>query len=119
MTLGILIDENLSESLIPLLEPMFDRVEHARLSHGSGRSDRSILDRAATEGLMILTRDDDFDGLAVSSGSSVKVIRVASHNPTTSQVAAMIKQAGNRIECFASDPEARILILGSRSDCSL
>ncbi len=107
----LLLDENLSEALLPRLPAQFVGSSHVRHLLAEGTIDRVIWDTAAAGGYAIVTLDSDFEAMSVIRGAPPKVILIAIHNPSNARIARLIS---NRVELmmrFASDPEAALLAL--------
>ena len=100
MSLSLLLDENLSEKLLPLLFDRFPDSRHVRLIGLGGADDLAIWDRARLDGDLLVTKDDDFLRLSMSRGFPPKVICLAIGN-------------ASNIEAFSSHPEAGFLLLSA------
>lgn len=74
MAARLLLDENLSERLLPLLIDLFPGSEHVRALGRSGTSDTSVWELARVGGFLLVTRDEDFVGMSVLQGSPPKVV---------------------------------------------
>ena len=60
MSIKLLLDENLSERLLPLLSEAFPGSTPIRLLGLGGVDDRAVWDEARSSGSVLLTKDDDF-----------------------------------------------------------
>ena len=58
MSLSLLLDENLSEKLLPLLFDRFPNSRHVRLIGLGGADDLAIWDRARLDGDLLVTKDE-------------------------------------------------------------
>jgi predicted nuclease of predicted toxin-antitoxin system len=68
VSVRLLLDENLSERLLPLLAERFPGSRHVRQLGLGGASDLAIWDRARQEGYGLVTKDEDFLSLSVARG---------------------------------------------------
>jgi len=107
-----LIDENLSPQIIQLLHNSVPGCVHVRTAPGRGSSDHAIWDYAKARGLVLVTRDEDFDRLVTLQGPPPKVIWIALGNCTTAEVVELHQRHLGDIEQFVNNAEAGILALG-------
>lgn len=115
MSVRLLLDENLSERLVPLLAPEFTDVEHVRRLGMGGATDDRIWHFASEQRCLLVTRDEDFVRLAMSRGAPPKVVRLDSKNAPNPDIAAMLRRNAERIRAFADDPELAFLVLAVRA----
>lgn len=107
----LLLDENLSETLLPRLPHAFEGSSHVRLKLGEGTPDRGVWDAAASGGFTIITLDSDFEAMSVLRGAPPKVIWLAIHNPSNARIAKLLASRADMILRFGADPEAALLAL--------
>ena len=77
-----------------------------------GAGDRVIWSRAAAEGFVLVTKDEDFQRLSVLLGPPPKVIWIRLGNCMTADVARLLRFRSGQVEAFAEHPEAAFLTLG-------
>jgi predicted nuclease of predicted toxin-antitoxin system len=107
----LLIDQNLSPYLAERLGDLFPNSAHVE-TVGLGRSaDEVGWAYAKDQGFVILTKDEDFNEMAVIRGFPPKVIWVQLGNCTTAQVESAIRESYSRIEIFISSDEAGTFVL--------
>jgi predicted nuclease of predicted toxin-antitoxin system len=111
MSLSLLLDENLSEKLLPLLFDRFPNSRHVRLIGLGGADELVIWDRARLDGDLLVTKDDDFLRLSMSRGFPPKVICLAIGNVSNAATAFLLVNHAADIEAFSSHPEAGFLLL--------
>ena len=111
MSVNLLLDENLSEKLLPLLFDRFPDSRHVRLIGLGGADDLAIWDRARLDGDLLVTKDDDFLRLSMSLGFPPKVICLAIGNASNEATASLLLNHAADIEAFSSHPEAGFLLL--------
>ena len=102
----LLLDENLSRRLLPELQALFPGSTHIVPMGLESASDREVWERAAAEGLTIMTKDADFVELAVLRGAPPKVIRLALGNVPNDVVRACLIANADAIGRFATSDEA-------------
>ena len=107
----LLLDENLSERLLPSLEERFPGSRHIRLLGLSGASDTEIWEQARLSGAMLVTKDEDFLQLSIRRGFPPKVICLAIGNAGNAATAALLLDQAAVIEAFGSHPDAGFLVL--------
>ncbi len=107
----LLFDENLAQRLTQLLAGAYPGSAHVRDLDLGGAIDREIWDRAAQDGSVLVTRDEDFHRLSVMLGPPAKVIRLRLGNSSTAVVADLLKQELDRVPRFCADPEEAFLAL--------
>lgn len=107
----LLLDENLSERLIPLLIERFPHSTHVRLIGLGGASDTTIWKWASEQGLVLVTKDEDFLDLSVARGFPPKVVCLAIGNASNTATASLLLQQVEMIEQFCFHPEAGFLLL--------
>ncbi len=106
----LLIDANLSPKLCPELAEHFPGSKHVT-EVGLEVSDRAIFDFALEGGYVILTKDDDFDGLALLTSPAAKVIRIRLGNCSTLAVRVLLITELDRLAEFERANDETLLIL--------
>lgn len=89
MSVRLLLDENLSERLLPLLLDRFPDSSHVRLLGLGGADDPVIWEQALSEGALLVTKDEDFLRLSVTRGFPPKVICLDIGNAGNAATAAL------------------------------
>ncbi len=107
----LLLDENLSERLLPMLIERFPHSSHVRLVGLGGASDSSIWQWAAQHDLVLVTKDEDFLDLSVARGVPPKVVCLAIGNASNAATASLLLLQAEAIEQFCVHPEAGFLLL--------
>ena len=107
-----LIDENLSFRLKAMLEEPFPGCRHVA-DFGLLREDDPVIHRKAREeGLVILTKDDDFRALVAAAGPPPKLVMLNLGNASTATNAAVLIAQRDVIAGFLADPSVSILEVG-------
>ena len=113
MAARLLLDENLAPGLVRELGEAFPGTTHVRDLGLRAASDDAIWKRAADDGYLIVTKDDDFRQRSFLRISS-KVIWLRAGNCRRLEVAYLILERAAEIQRFATDPLVALLILTRR-----
>ncbi len=76
----LLLDENLSRRLVPLLQADYPGSNQVVLLGMESASDAEVWQKAKDDGYVIVTRDSDFQELSLVWGHPPKVIRLKTFN---------------------------------------
>lgn len=106
----LLIDANLSPKLCLELAEHFPGSRHV-FEFGLEKSDVAVFDYAVEASYLILTKDDDFDDLALLRTPAAKVIRIRLGNCTSVAVRILLITELDRIRQFQEAAEVTLLIL--------
>lgn len=112
MAVQLLLDENLSERLLPPLAELFPGSKHIRSLTNSGISDGALWDLARTTGLVLTTRDEDFLGMSVLRGAPPKVVWLNVRNSRNAVIAALLESHATDLERFVEHEEYTFLAIG-------
>ena len=106
----LLLDANLSWKLIKKLEPFFDAVFHSKdIDATQPATDSVIWEFSKQNGYTIVSKDDDFEKLAILKKSPPKVIFLKVYNANTSAVAEILINNRPEIEAFCKSDTNHIL----------
>jgi predicted nuclease of predicted toxin-antitoxin system len=94
----LLLDENLSRRLVPLLQADFPGTTQVALVGLERADDRAIREFAAKQGFVIVTKDDDFNGLLALFGYPPKVIHLRVGNCSNEHLARLLSTAKTELE---------------------
>lgn len=86
----LLFDANLSPRLVHTLGDIFPDSKHVQ-EIGLTLSDVDILSYSVEQGYIVVTKDDDFEGLAFLGGPPRKVILIRLGNCKTEAVALLLR----------------------------
>ncbi len=107
----LLLDQHLSRTLVPLLEPLFPGTSHVLL-HGLDRSDdATVWEFARANGFTIATKDEDFQVLSFARGHPPKVVWLRSGNGPSRYVLDLLERSRPTLEQFAADPDQSLFVL--------
>jgi predicted nuclease of predicted toxin-antitoxin system len=107
----LLFDENLAARLAPELADLYPDCIHVRDRGLTGDSDYAIWQHARDHGLVIVSKDEDFQQMSVLYGAPPKVIWIRLGNCSTADVIRLLRERRNEIDRFVADPEAAFLAL--------
>ncbi len=107
----LLFDENLSPDLPQLLAGSFPDSVHVRVLGIVGADDAVVWAAAAQQGLVLVTKDDDFRELSILRGAPPKVVVIGLGNCRTSAVAGLLVAEKHKLEQFERDASASLLEL--------
>jgi predicted nuclease of predicted toxin-antitoxin system len=110
----LLVDENLSPSLVSSLSDLFPGSEHVYVMGMGGAVDTRLWEYARNGGFAILSKDNDFRQRAFVSGAPPKVIWLDVGNAGTGAIVELLRRSRLRIETFNETEEAALLILNLR-----
>ncbi len=108
---SLLFDENLSHKLPAKLADVYPGSAHVRQVGLLGAGDERVWDYAVRNGLVIVSKDDDFRQRSFLRGAPPKVVWLAVGNATTGDVVAVLRAGSAAIERFVADAEASLLVL--------
>lgn len=107
----LLLDQNLSYKLVPLLAPHFPETAHVSRHDLATADDDTIWAFARDRGYAIVTKDDDYQLKSFARGHPPKVILLRSGNGPNSEVLQTLLLARGVIEHFTDDPNGSLLVL--------
>lgn len=105
----LLFDENLSPRLVGLLAVEFPGSEHVRNVGLAAAPDPAVWAHAAAQGLVIVSKDSDFQHRALLLGHPPKVVWVRLGNCSTAAVEALLRARQGDLLAFEADPVASLL----------
>ena len=109
--MSLLLDENLSPTLLDRLRPIFPGIQHVDLAGLRGQVDHTIWDFARDHGLAIVSKDNDFRQLAFLYGPPPKVIWLAVGNAGTAAIGRLLEERAGAIHDFLVAPDEALLVL--------
>lgn len=111
--MSFLIDENLSWRLERLLIDAFPGCRHVTACGLQRASDEAIWAYARTQGLHLLSKDDDMRALVEARGGPPKLVWLRLGNVSTNEIAAALRQHAQMIRAFLSGNESILEIVPS------
>jgi predicted nuclease of predicted toxin-antitoxin system len=110
----LLFDQNLSYKLCKGLSGDFPGCRHVREAGLSSADDIAVWDFAAANGLMVISKDQDFRQRALLLGPPPKCVWIRLGNCSTNEIASLLKHRAVLLREF-QESEACLLILDARS----
>jgi predicted nuclease of predicted toxin-antitoxin system len=107
----LLFDQNLSHRLVALLAAEFPGSQHVRDAGLARGSDPAVWAYAAAQGLVIVSKDSDFQARALLMGPPPKVVWLRLGNCSTDAVASLLRASKADLQAFGADAAASILAL--------
>ena len=111
MSNRLLLDENLSERLVPLIAETFSDVLHLRTMGLGGSPDAAVWKAARDTEATLVTKDEDFIRLSMDLGWPPKVVCLAIGNAPNSRTADLLLANAKIIQAFVAQQEAGFLLL--------
>lgn len=105
----LLFDHNLPPRLARGLADLFPESEHVQSLDLDCATDREIADLAQQNGFAVVTKDADFEHIAI--GSLLKVIWIRRGNCSAQEMHDLLRQQAAAILAFGEDQQARTLEL--------
>lgn len=112
MAIRLLLDENLSESLLRPIAEFFPGSEHIRNLTDTGASDRHVWDLARAGGFVLTTREEDLVGMSVLQEAPPKVVWLNVGKSRNAVIAALLQTHTADIERFVEHLEYTFLAIG-------
>lgn len=107
----LLLDQNLSYRLVPVLQHLYPDIVHVRSVGLADADDDAVWVFARANGFTIVTKDSDFDQRAFLLGPPPKVVWVQLGNCTTRDVQTLLENRDRDLTAFHADDTAGLLIL--------
>lgn len=110
----LLSNQNLSYKLVKRLSDLYPGSEHVRQVGLAEADDAAVWDYAKDNGLVIVSKDEDFHQRSFLSGSPPKVVWLRLGNCTTRDIEDALRQNRVAMTAFAAQDEAAFLVIGDR-----
>ena len=107
----LLFDQNLSPRLVDLLSDMFAGSVHVQTVGLDRGSDEEVWNHARKNGLVIVTKDSDFQERSQISGSLPCVVWIRRGNCSTTDIATVLRTHAAQIDALGRDQNAEFLML--------
>ena len=105
----LLLDNNISYRIISKVKDIFPKSTHVMLKNLDESSDIDVWEYAKKYNFTILTKDSDFNDLAIYRGTPPKVIWLKIGNCKITTIETVIRENQNTIKSFLSDKNSSIL----------
>ena len=107
----LLLDQNLSRSLVGALAPWFPDSSHVAALGLEAATDREVWSYAGEHDYVIVSKDSDFRQLAFLLGPPPKAVWLRIGNCSTSTIAELLRATADVISRFAASEEEALLVL--------
>lgn len=107
----LLLDENLSDRVVPRILRFYPDTAHVKFHGLIHASDIDIWSFARLNGYAIVSKDADFHQRSLIFGHPPKLIFLRIGNCPTSRIVELLCSSLDLLSAFNSDPSASILIL--------
>ena len=107
----LLFDQNLSPRLVDLLSDVFAGSVHVRTVGLDRSTDEAVWSHARENGLVIVTKDSDFQERSQITGSPPCVVWIRRGNCSTSDIAAILRTHAAQISMLGGERKAEFMIL--------
>jgi predicted nuclease of predicted toxin-antitoxin system len=107
----LLLDENLSRRLVPILQARFPGSSQVTLLGLERSSDAALCDHAARHDFVICSKDDDFQRLVSARGYRPRLIHLALGNTGNDAVLAALLAAADRLYAAFDDPATGVVVI--------
>jgi predicted nuclease of predicted toxin-antitoxin system len=116
MAARLLLDENLSERLLPAIVGVFPGSTHVRTLGRQGAADTAVWEIAREGGFVLVTRDEDFVGMSVLRGAPPKVVWLNIGNARNAVIVSLLQTRATDIEQFLVHDDYTFLAIGINDD---
>jgi predicted nuclease of predicted toxin-antitoxin system len=107
----LMFDEPLSEGLCEVLADIFPGSLHVRVLGHGGATDAAVWELARTHSGLLVSKDGDFNRLAVLRGAPPKFVWIRRGTCPTSEIARLLRQRHDDIVWFSEQQEVTVLEL--------
>ncbi|ULA64909.1 MAG: hypothetical protein LZF86_190202 [Nitrospira sp.] len=108
----LLLDENLSESILPAIADLYPDSLHVRVLGAGGVSDDVVWQLAKEHACLLVTRDEDFIRFSMVRGTPPKVVWLAVGNCSNQEVIRLLRSRYQELQTFVCHEQATFLTLG-------
>lgn len=107
----LLLDENISRRLLPLLADAYPGSTHVALQGLQQAGDVEVWEFAKDRDLVVVSKDDDFTALSNLRGRPPCLIKLSMGNCANEQVLQILLSRLDQIEAQFADPEVAMVEL--------
>ena len=94
----LLFDENLSHRLVERLADVYPGSQHVRQLGMRSAKDRIVVGYAELMDMVLVTKDADFNDLAMLGTDKARVLRLGIGNSTTDEIEVVLRSAAPELE---------------------
>ena len=107
----LLLDENLSPTLVRHLSAAYSESRHVSDVGLAGATDLQIWAFAQEQGYVLVSKDSDFRELSTARGAPPKVVWLVVGNEGTLAIRDLLVATQDRLEALVADSEEALLVL--------
>ena len=105
----LLFDNNISHRVIPRIADIFPTANHVMLENLDESSDEKVWFFARKNDYTIVTKDSDFNDLAIYKGTPPKIIWIKLGNCKVAEIENILRQNEKEIKEFLDESNSTIL----------
>jgi len=105
----LLFDNNISHRVLPRIADIFSDTTHVMLENLDESSDEKVWYFARTNNYAIVTKDSDFNDLAIYKGTPPKIIWIKLGNCKVIDIENILRKNVDAIKIFLDEPNSAIL----------
>ena len=105
----LLFDNNISHRVIARIDDIFPNTNHVMLEKLDDVSDERVWMFARNNGYTIVTKDSDFNDMAIHKGTPPKIIWIKLGNCKVAEIENILRVNEDEIKAFLDEPIGAIL----------
>ena len=105
----LLFDNNISHRVIARIDDIFPNTNHVMLEKLDDVSDERVWMFARSNGYTIVTKDSDFNDMAIHKGTPPKIIWIKLGNCKVAEIENILRVNEDEIKAFLDEPIGAIL----------
>ena len=105
----LLFDNNISHRVIARIDDIFPNTNHVMLEKLDDVSDEQVWMFARNNGYTIVTKDSDFNDMAIHKGTPPKIIWIKLGNCKVAEIENILRVNEDEIKAFLDEPIGAIL----------
>ena len=105
----LLFDNNISHRVIARVDDIFPNTNHVMLEKLDDVSDERVWMFARSNGYTIVTKDSDFNDMAIHKGTPPKIIWIKLGNCKVAEIENILRVNEEAIKAFLDEPIGAIL----------
>jgi predicted nuclease of predicted toxin-antitoxin system len=109
----LLFDENLSHKLVDRLSDVYPASQHVRQLGMKSAPDRIVLGYAELMGMVLVTKDGDFDDMALLGEGVVRVLRLDLGNCSTDEIEHTLRDVAEDLEALFEGSHLVAIVRGT------
>jgi predicted nuclease of predicted toxin-antitoxin system len=107
----LLLDENLSRRLVPVLQARFPGSSQVALLGLERATDAQLCAFAAEHGFVLCSKDDDFHRLVAARSYRPQLVHLALGNASNDHVLVALLAAADRVQAALAEPGVGVVVI--------